>query len=105
MSYKLRFVQSFRHEYEKEFSVLEKQFAEFEKNNPDAPKGKRYIPCAGRDASNTLIWECDFETLEEAHRAQAFFLNDQEHEELFQKQAQYIIGTYTEIYRPFDLKH
>lgn len=104
MSYKLRFVQTFVQGKEKEFSAIEKQFAEFEQKNPNAPKGKRYIPCAGRDASNTLIWECDFATLEEAHKAQVFFLSDQTHEELFQKQAEYIIGTYTEIYRPFELK-
>ena len=102
MSYKLRFVQVFKHEKAKEFLAIEKQFAAFEVNNPEAPKGKRYIPCAGRDASNTLIWECDFPTLEEAHKAQAFFLRDSRHEALFQTQSEFIVGTYTEIYRPFD---
>lgn len=102
MGYKLRFVQTFKQEKEKEFLAIEKQFAEFEKKNPEAPKGKRYISCAGRDPSNTLIWECDFPTLEEAHKAQAFFLTDGEHEDLFKTQAEYFLGTYTEIYRPFD---
>ena len=102
MSYKLRFVQTFKQEDAKEYLDLEKQFAEFEQRYPEVPKGKRYIPCTGRDASNTLIWECDFSSLEEAHKAQAFFLSDSRHEELFQQQSKYIIGTYTEIYRPFD---
>jgi hypothetical protein len=102
MSYKLRFVQIFKQEKAKEYLAIEKQFAELESKYPEFPKGKRYIPCTGRDATNTLIWECDFPTLEEAHKAQAFFLTDSRHEDLFQIQSEFIIGTYTEIYRPFD---
>ncbi len=102
MSYKLRFVQIFRQENAKEYLAIEKQFVELEDKYPEFPKGKRYIPCAGRDASNTLIWECDFPTLDEAHKAQAFFLTDSRHEDLFQIQSEFILGTYTELYRPFD---
>ena len=102
MSYKLRFVQTFKQENAKEYLAFEKQFAALEDRYPEFPRGKRYIPCAGRDASNTLIWECDFNSLEEAHKAQAFFLTDSRHEALFQQQSQYIIATYTEIYSPFD---
>ena len=102
MGYKLRFVQVFKQENAKEYLDIEKQFEAFEHDYPDSPKGKRYIPCSGRDASNTLIWECDFSTLEEAYKAQAFFLTDSRHEDLFQKQVKYITCTYTEIYRPFD---
>jgi hypothetical protein len=102
MSYKLRFVQTFKQENAKEYLALEKQFEEFERKYPEVPKGKRYIPCAGRDASNTLIWECDFPSLEEAYKAQEFLLNDSRHEDLFQQQVKYIIGTYTEVYRPYD---
>jgi hypothetical protein len=102
MSYKLRYVQIFKQEFAKEYLAIEKKFEEYEQTNPEVPKGKRYIPCAGRDASNTLIWECEFSSLEEAQRAQAFFISDSRHEDLFQQQAKYILGTYTEIYRPFD---
>jgi hypothetical protein len=102
MSYKLRFVQIFKQENAKEYLELEKQFELFEQESPEVPKGKRYIPCAGRDASNTLVWECDFPSLEEAYRAQEFLLNDSRHEDLFQQQVKYIVGTYTEIYRPYD---
>jgi hypothetical protein len=102
MSYKLRFVQTFKQDNAKEYLTLEKRFEAFEKDNPEVPKGKRYIPVSGRDPSNTLIWECDFPSLEDAHKAEAFFLNDSRHEELFLEQAKYIVGTYTEIYRPFD---
>jgi hypothetical protein len=100
MSYKLRFVQIFKQENANEYFALEKQFENFEKTYPGAPAGKRYIAYAGRDASNTLIWECDFTTLEEVYKAQEFFLTDTRHEELFQEQSAYIVKTYTEIYRP-----
>lgn len=102
MSYKLRFVQTFKQEFASEYLAIEKQFEEFEKKTPGAPIGKRFIPCTGRDPSNTLVWECEFATLEEAQRAQAFFLTDTTHDDLFRTQVKYIIGTYTEIYRPYD---
>ena len=102
MSYKLRFVQVFKQENIKEYLSIEKQFAEFEKAHPEAPKGKRYLAYAGRDASDTLIWECDFPTLEAVCKAQQFFLTDSQHEELYQKQSAYIVKTYIEIYRPLD---
>lgn len=102
MPYKLRFVQTFKQEYAREYLEIEKQFEALERKNDQFPKGRRYIPCAGRDASNTLIWEADFESLEEAQKAQAFFLADSQHDGLFQTQVKYILGTYTEIYRPYD---
>lgn len=102
MSYKLRFVQEFKQESAREFLAIEKQFENFERDYPGAPKGKRYLAYAGRDASNTLIWECDFPTLEAVYKAQDFLLTDSRHEELFEEQSVYIIKTYTEIYRPFE---
>jgi hypothetical protein len=103
MSYKLRFVQIFKQENAKEYLAIEKQFEAFEKHYPEAPAGKRYLSVSGRDASNTLIWECDFESLEEVQKAHAFFLTDSKHDDLFQTQSKYIVGTYTEIYKPFDV--
>jgi hypothetical protein len=102
MGYKLRYVQIFKQEKAKQYLEIEKQFEKYELENPKVPKGKRFIPCSGRDAMNTLIWECDFSSLEEAQKAQAFFLTDSTHEALFQTQAEFIVGTFTEIYRPFD---
>jgi len=102
MGYKLRFVQEFKQENASEYFAIEEQFARFEETYSGAPRGKRYIAYAGRDASNTLIWECEFSTLEEVYKAQAFFLTDSRHEALFQEQSAYIVKTYTEIYRPFE---
>lgn len=98
MSYKLRFVQVFKQANADEYMALEKQFAELESRYPEFPKGRRFVPIAGRDASNTLIWECDFPSLEEVYKAQAFFLTDKRHDDLFRKQAGFITCTYTEIY-------
>jgi len=102
MSYKLRFVQRFKQENMKEYLELEKQFVKLEQQYPDFPKGKRYLPVSGRESSNTLVWECDFDTLQKAQDALSFLMNDNRHEDLFNIQAKYILGTYTEIYKPFD---
>ena len=102
MSYKLRFVQHFRQEHAKEYLELEKLFVDLESKAKDFPKGRRYLPITGKEASNTLIWESEFESLKAAQEALALILSDNRHEELFQKQVPYILDTYTEIYKPFD---
>jgi hypothetical protein len=103
MPYKLRFVQRFRQDKIKEYLELENKFVELEQENPEFPKGKRYLPYTGREPSNTLIWECDFDTLSAAEQTLAQLLADNRHEDLFQKQSEYILGTHTEIYKPFDV--
>lgn len=102
MPYKLRFVQRFMIKNSSEFLELEKQFAEMETTYKDMPKGKRYIPHAGQHSTNTIIWESDFETLDELNKAHSIIKNLDEHEDLFKEQAQYMIDSYTEIYVPYD---
>jgi hypothetical protein len=102
MSYKLRFVQHFKLDKTKEFLAIEKQFADLEQQSPEFPKGKRYLSVTGQEPSNTLIWECEFETLEAAQNALAFLLTDTRHEALFQTQSEFILDSFTEIYKPFD---
>ena len=102
MPYKLRFVQKFVLARTKEFLEIEKQFAGFEEKYPEFPKGKRYRPIAGKEPSNTLIWECDFETLDTLFQTHAFLMSDDRHEDLFQDQSQYMLDNYTEIYGPYD---
>ena len=94
MSYKLRFVQQFQLNKTAEFMQIEKQFAKFEEEFPDFPKGKRYIPQTGRQPSNTLIWECDFHSLEALQEAHNFLMSDSRHEDLFQEQSKYIVTTW-----------
>lgn len=102
MAYKLRFVQHIRMDKVKEYLDIEKQFASLEQQYPEFPKGKRYMPVTGREPSNTLIWECDFDTLQAAQNALAFLLNDTRHEVLFETQAAFILDSFAEIYKPFD---
>lgn len=102
MPYKLRFVQKFVLAKAKEFLEVEKQFALFEGKYPEFPKGKRYLPLTGKEPANTLIWECDFETLEALYNTHQFLMNDNHHEDLFVVQAEFMLDAYTEIYKPYD---
>jgi hypothetical protein len=102
MGYKLRFVQHFRQDKADEFIKLEKKFMELEKNNSLFPKGKRFTPYFGREALNTLIWESDFETLEEAVKANQFLKENILHKELYDQQVKYFINSYTEIYKKLE---
>lgn len=102
MPYKLRFVQKFSVKGKEAFLEIEKQFDQFETVYPEFPKGKRYLPVSGRESLNTLIWECDFETLDELVKAHSFLNADNRHEELFKKQAEYMVDCYTEIFQPYN---
>lgn len=101
MKYKLRFVQRFKQEYIREYLELEKEFERLEAETAEFPKGRRYLPVTGREPSNTLIWESDFDSLEAAQEGLNTLLKDDRHEELFKKQSRFILGTYTEIYKPY----
>jgi len=98
MPYKLRFVQRIDQARKDEFLVIENQFIQLERDNPQMPQGTRYLPISGREPSNTLIWECRFDTLEEL-TAQLQALNaDPGHEELLRRQIPFMQDSYTEIY-------
>jgi hypothetical protein len=103
MAFKLRFVQKFEQKDTEAFVELERRFAEYERDYPEFPKGKRYFPYMARDPQNTLIWEADFDTLEKAIEAKLFFENDNRHEDLFQQQVKFFVESYTEIYKSFDI--
>ncbi|WP_308639617.1 hypothetical protein [Paenibacillus silvisoli] len=99
MAYKLRFVQRFHAASREAFMELEQQFAKLERETAEFPKGRRYLPYSGREAMNTLIWECEFDSLEAAQQAVAFLEQDARHEELAKRQLPYFQDSYTEIYR------
>ena len=101
MSFKLRFVQRFRAENEEAFMELEKQFAELEANNPAFPEGKRYRPYIGREPTNTLIWECEFPTLEKVTEALQVIEGSSDHDDLLDKAKDiaFYEGGYVEIYK------
>ncbi|MCL2528625.1 MAG: hypothetical protein FWE42_09440 [Defluviitaleaceae bacterium] len=98
MAYKLRFVQKIDQAKKNEFLAIEKEFIKFEKANPHMPQGTRYLPVSGKEPTNTLVWECEFETLEKLTAQLQAIYNDLKHEELLQQQIPYMQDSYTEIY-------
>ena len=98
MAVLLRFVQRFAPAHKEEFLALEAEFAVLERARPDYPKGRRYLPTAGREPANTLIRECEFPTMDDLHVALALLASDPAHEALYRRQAPYFLDAYTEIY-------
>ena len=98
MPYVLRFVQRYRPADRDRFMALEAKFAAMEQRRDGFPKGRRCQPYSGREPANTLLWECEFETLEAAQEGLAKIEADPEHEELFRQQVPFFLDAYTEIY-------
>lgn len=102
MPYVLRFVQRFLPKDRDVFMKLEAEFAKMERRRKGYPKGRRCTPYAGREETNTLIWECEFPTLQAAQDALALMAKDPGHEKLYRKQVPYMQEAYTEIYEVLD---
>jgi hypothetical protein len=79
--------------------ALERKFIDLEQSAEEFAVGKRYTPYAGREAVNTLIWECEFATLADAQEALALLERDERHEALYRQQVPYFLDAYTEIYQ------
>jgi hypothetical protein len=99
MVYKLRFIQSYDKCHEDAFWHWEHKFIELEKKTPELKVGKRYVPMMGKEPTNTLIWEAEYESLEEAVRALEILENNREHDELMEHQLPYMRDAYVELYR------
>lgn len=102
MTYLLRFVQEFRADCPEKFLSLERKFISLEHDVSDLPKGRRWLPVLGREPKNTLIWECEFESLDAAAAALLSLENNNSHEELLNEQIKYFIRSYAEIYRSME---
>ena len=89
MAIKMRILQTYDMASEREFLVLEKKFAALEKRCCEFPKGVRYKPIASALPTNTLIWECEFPTLDAAQQALKLFERDPQHEALARQQRKY----------------
>jgi hypothetical protein len=83
MSVTMRILQRFDVRKTSEFLDLEKKFAALEKRRPDYPKARRMKPIAADEPINTLIWECEFKSLNDAKEALDFFAGDAEHDVLY----------------------
>lgn len=62
-------------------------------------KGRRFVPIIGREPSNTLIWEAEFESLASATQALTAIEENAEHDALLEKQTPFMRDAYAEIYR------
>ena len=102
MAHVLRFVQRFRPADEQAFLALEAKFAALERRK-GLPQGRRSRPYAGREPLHTLIWECEFPSLDAAQKALARMGADPDHEKLLKKQIPYFLDAYTEIYEVLEL--
>lgn len=100
MSITVRVIQQFDFLHEREFMDLENKFADLEARRTDFPKGgRRMQPIAGPEWKNTLIWECEFPSLDAAQEFLDFCVTDEQHDELFQRQQPFFKGVKVEFYR------
>jgi hypothetical protein len=102
MAYVLRLVQRFRAANEAAFMALEPQFAALERRK-GWPRGRRSRPFAGREPGNTLVWECELETLAAVNDAVAAMGRDPDHARLLKLQIPFFLEAWTEIYEVLDL--
>ena len=98
MAYKLRFVQKIDQSKKNEFLEVERMFMAFEQANPHMPQGRRFLPVTGKEPTNTLIWECEFDTLEAVTAQLQAIYDNPEHEILLQQQIPFMQDSYAEIY-------
>ena len=101
MAYVLRFVQRFRAKDEAVFMALERRFADLERRK-GWPRGRRSRPVAGREPGNTLVWECELETLEDVNRTLATLGRDPDHARLLKRQIPCFLEAWTEVYEVLD---
>lgn len=99
----MRIVQRYDITRESEWMELERCFAELERQRPDYPKGRRLQPLAAAEPCNTLVWECEFPSLDEARAALEFFDGDAAHEALKEKALPLFERVRVEFYDVLDL--
>ncbi len=98
MPYKVRFLQRFPVASKSEFLNLEEKYTDLERRYPEFPKARRFLPYASGEATNTLICELEFATVQEADAAIEFFAHNPHHDEIFKLQSEYMLDCRTEIY-------
>jgi hypothetical protein len=103
MSITMRIIQQFDAANEAAFMELEMAFAELERTRRDFPIGKRMQPIASAEPCNTLIWQCEFPTIEAAHATLAFFNGDPDHEALLVKQLPFFRQVRVEFLKNLEL--
>ena len=102
MTYKMRFVQTYDKGASQKFLELERNFIELEKRTPEMKCGRRFVSMIGREPTNTMVWEAEYDSMEEAVGALQTIENNAEHDDLLDEQIQYMRDTYVEIYRELE---
>jgi hypothetical protein len=102
MVYKMRFIQTFDKGAQAKFLELERNFIELEKRAPEMKCGRRFIPVISREATNTMVWEAEYDTMEEAVKALQAIEGNTEHDAYLDEQIQYMRDAYVEIYRELE---
>jgi len=97
----LRLIQQYHPSHKQEFHALEKQFAELEHRGV-LPRGERLAPISGREAANTIVWQCRFESLCVAEAALKQIDENTEHRELAKKQHPMFQQSWIEFYEVLD---
>jgi len=97
----MRLIQQYHPSHKQEFHALEKQFVELEHRGV-LPQGERLAPISGREAVNTLVWQCRFESLRAAEAALKQMDSSMEHTELARKQHPMFQQRWVEFYKVLD---
>jgi len=97
----MRLVQQYLPSHKQEFHALEKKFAELEHRGV-LPRGERLAPISGREAANTIVWQCRFESLCAAEAALNQIANNSEHTELAKQQHPLFQQSWVEFYEVLD---
>ncbi len=103
MSYILLLVQQYQPSAAGAFLKLEAEFKELERSTPQFPQGKRYQLLSAGEPTNTILWKCEFDSLDDVQNALKKMADDPTHSALFEKQLPYIVEMRTEIYKVLDL--
>ena len=96
-----RLIQQYRPSQKREFHALEKQFAELERRGI-VPRGERLAPISGREPTNTIVWQCRFDSLADAEAALKQINASVEHTELARKQHPMFQQSWIEFYEVLD---
>ncbi|HET9405833.1 MAG TPA: hypothetical protein VFO39_01215 [Candidatus Sulfotelmatobacter sp.] len=97
----MRLIQQYQPAHKQEFHALEKKFAELE-HRGILPRGERHVPISGREALNTIVWQCRFDSLSAAEAALTRIDESDEHTELAKKQHPMFQQSWVEFYEVLD---
>jgi hypothetical protein len=78
-----------------------KQFAQLEHRGL-LPRGERLVPISAREAGNTIVWQCRFDSLCAAEAALKQIEASNEHTELARKQHPMFQQSWVEFYEVLD---